>query len=905
MRNDFIDTAGSSDSSATPESPIQAVQVIPVALAAVQEGCNSTDRATVEAMVRLMNTNPGLLRKQLNEVAERGKLPELVLMAALATFLSILFEPEDLIELRPMEFTGMVMTKARGKKHPLAGQFYIERAFEPGQQQWVNQENAPKAILNLPLGDHAFYGANPRSGNGGTNKAVALARCIFIDLDDVESPEVAIRILRSAGLPEPSMLVSTGGGYHCYWRLTEPVEDLAKWSDAMQQVIDALKAKTNRVDKAVKDPARLLRLPGLINPKLGVEQLVRIVSASGERFELAVLLKGLVKRTGSAKNTVLTSPRAALQLNRNHSDDAVKAALMRLDPSRADERVEWIAIGHALKAHGPHMIEAWHEFSKQSAKYSQADCQTTWDSFNPTTANVASIFTKAQTDSPAIVVEDAGSRGRNGDDAQALQIVRLVEEQYDFGQTDSNEPFAVPKFGPNVIVSLAGSGGELKARLAAAYYERFKKVPRAQSFADALAVLQGMALQQPIQEVAIRVGAVNDQLVLDLATADGRAVVINRHGWKIVDRSPILFRRSILIGELPTPVRGGSLDELKALLNVNPADWALLLGWQVAALMPNIPHPILLLGGQHGAGKTTAAKIICGLIDPSPAAVRSPPKDEVDWCVTASSSLMAPIDNVSRIQPWWSDSLCRAVTGEAFVTRTLFTNSAITVMKLQPVIVLTSIDVGDLRGDLGERLLMLNFDPIPKSHRKKDADLKQRFRTAHPRMLGALLDLVVQVLAKLDQVPNGPLPRMADFYKVLLALDMAIGTTAAAKYLGQEEEIASDVVESDIVGAAIRAMVQSKACDPMLKASGAELNPVWNGTAGRLLDHLKGLEPERNWPKSPKGMSGKLKQLAPALLTEGIEIVFPDPNDKKRMYEINYRSPPVVVQAVDEPNEAQ
>jgi len=474
MRNDFIDAAGGGDSSATPESPVQAVQVIPVALAEAQKGCNSTDKAAVEATVRLMNTNPGLLRQQLNEVAERGKLPELVLMAALATFLSILFEPEDLIELRPRVFMGTVTAKARAENHPLAGQHYIDRVFEPCQQQWVQQKDAIEAILNLPLGCHAFFGVNHRSSDWGKNKYVTLARCIFVNLNDVESIEVARAMLSRAGLPEPSMLVSTGGGYHGYYRLTELVEDPVKWSNAMQQVMDAFedkakakgKAKRNRDGKAVKNLARFLRLPGFINPKLGVEKVVEIVSASGERFDLAVLLKRLVKPTALARKTVVSSPKAALQLSRIPSDGDVKAALMKLDSSRADEHDELVAIGHVLKANGPQMCDPVQRVIEalRACGCNPKQSGTGWSARCPAHADKApSLSVGTGDDGRALVYCHAGCELSAICDALELQQANLFADSSDPTHRASSK--AAPQEQPQAKSTIYPTAGEAIAQL--------------------------------------------------------------------------------------------------------------------------------------------------------------------------------------------------------------------------------------------------------------------------------------------------------------------------------------------------------------------------------------------------------------------------------------------------------
>ena len=151
-------------------------------------------------------------------------------------------------------------------------------------------------------------------------------------------------------------------------------------------------------------------------------------------------------------------------------------------------------------------------------------------------------------------------------------------------------------------------------------------------------------------------------VVLDLGDTHGTAAVIDGDGVTVVNESPTLFRRTALTGPLPTPAEdvtdAAALNELRDLLNVGDDAWPLAVGWLVASMIPSIPHPVLMLGGEQGTGKSTAARLIVGLVDPSPALLRSEPRDPEAWAMAASGSWCVVIDNVSRIPGWWSDATC-------------------------------------------------------------------------------------------------------------------------------------------------------------------------------------------------------------------------------------------------------
>lgn len=483
------------------------------------------------------------------------------------------------------------------------------------------------------------------------------------------------------------------------------------------------------------------------------------------------------------------------------------------------------------------------------------------------------------------------NRAADGDDApaekinQATILVRIALSHYRLAAADDGAPYAVPLHGPNVARPLRGGAASLRAELAAAYFAAHSRAPAQAASADALSVLEGQATAAPREPLALRVAEYAGGVVLDLGRTDGAAVVISPAGWGVVERSPVLFRRSALTGELPNPAPGGDLDALRGLLNISKAAWPLAVAWLVSALLPAIPHPIALLTGEQGAGKTSAARLLASIIDPSPAQVRAAPRDVEGWCVAASGSWIVAIDNLSTIADWLSDAMCRAVTGEGLARRQLYTDSGISVVSFRRPLVLTSIDLGALRGDLADRLLTAELERIPPDRRRTEQQLSAEFERLHPKILGALLDLTAQVLDVLPSVIAPNLPRMADFGRVLFALDEITGWDSAGTYAGQASRIALDLLAGDAVAAAIEALV---------KDDGDE----WKGTATVLLDSITPDRPPRAWPATPSALSGKLRRLAPSLRVDGVTLEFSRQATGHRVITITRESPRPAVTSV-------
>ena len=95
-----------------------------------------------------------------------------------------------------------------------------------------------------------------------------------------------------------------------------------------------------------------------------------------------------------------------------------------------------------------------------------------------------------------------------------------------------------------------------------------------------------------------------------------------------------------------------SINKLFEIINVKEEKSKLLLiAWLVTALLPDEEHPILLLHGSQGAGKSVAARIHKRLIDPTSSEknelARLNKKDQNSITYTLSHNFVTIFDNIS------------------------------------------------------------------------------------------------------------------------------------------------------------------------------------------------------------------------------------------------------------------
>jgi hypothetical protein len=313
-------------------------------------------------------------------------------------------------------------------------------------------------------------------------------------------------------------------------------------------------------------------------------------------------------------------------------------------------------------------------------------------------------------------------------------LAKAALERWAIRADPSGGIYGLPQTGPHIARPLRGGSHSLRAELARLYRVKHPgKVASQSALADALSSLEAEANDHEPVPMYLRVAEAEDALWLDLGDTSGRAVKVTPGGWSVEARPPVWFRRTELTGALPEPVPGigdlgDRLAELWELVNITEQDRPLVLAVLVATLLPDIAHPVVDLVAEQGSGKSTAGRVLGGLLDPSPVPLRKPPRDEEGWVTAAAGSHVVVIDNVSRIPEWLSDSLCRAATGDGDVRRRLYTDADLSVFVFHRVVWLTGIELVGIRGDLADRSVMIELRRIDRRRLDEEIDAPPRPR---------------------------------------------------------------------------------------------------------------------------------------------------------------------------------
>ena len=267
----------------------------------------------------------------------------------LRMYLEALFDPDDVVELRPIE----CWTEAGTKRSRLVSE----------KRRWVTAEHCAEMHDELhslnTQGVNIFVGVNPRESRGGTKDAIGVCRSVWVDLDHVTFDEARSRWEHI--LPPPSIAISSGHGYHAYWLLRKPYEVRERRSrERFETMLKSLYADLGA--DATNDVSRILRLPGTWNVKdcrngKNPEPCVLVYCDPKRQYPIGTFRPWFEK--ASNPNAVRASSRREEPIRRFVADDGdVATALSRLDDEVSDRsRRDFGVVCHLLRlGHDPEAI---------------------------------------------------------------------------------------------------------------------------------------------------------------------------------------------------------------------------------------------------------------------------------------------------------------------------------------------------------------------------------------------------------------------------------------------------------------------------------------------------------------------------------------------------------------------
>lgn len=465
---------------------------------------------------------------------------------------------------------------------------------------------------------------------------------------------------------------------------------------------------------------------------------------------------------------------------------------------------------------------------------------------------------------------DAGDDAGSNDDKPAKQstanaLIELAVAHCDLFHDERKNGYAVTVH-KEIRRTLKLRGREFRRWLAGTYYKATGRAANNEAISTALSVLEAKAIfDGRMLELANRFAMRDGVIFIDMADENWRVIKVTEKGWEVLDKPPVLFRRYPHQKALPDPVRGGKLSGLHRHLAIKSGDDRLLVeAWLVACAFPEIPRPITTFHGPQGASKTTSARILKSLSDPSLTESGDLGKSPADLAQYLDHHGVPCFDNLTSIPVWAADMLCRVVTGGSHSKRELYSDDDDVILSFQRTVIITGINIPTHAPDLLDRLLLIELERISTDKRMDEATFWAQFNADKPLLFGALLDAMVGTLNNLPQVKLDRMPRMADFARIACAYAEYAGVGSERMLdiiMAQAARQTQEVLDADPVATAIRDFIQKR--------------ETWTGTAGELLDLLNDTAPSPKpdgWPKQANNLTRKLNVLHATLNEVGISV---------------------------------
>lgn len=469
------------------------------------------------------------------------------------------------------------------------------------------------------------------------------------------------------------------------------------------------------------------------------------------------------------------------------------------------------------------------------------------------------------------------------DKDKAVKIVTQVLElckDFELFHNQDDSGFAIVK-SREVQKIIKIQSNELRKYLSANYYKTYGSSANSNVLKEVIEVLEARAFHDGTKkQTYARVANVMNKIYIDICNDARQCVEIDATGFRVLNQSPVMFERKSGTVSLPMPEHDGHCMQLKEFINVQDEQFPLVIAWVIGALRGIPPFPILIVQGTQGSGKSTFTEILRKIVDPSEVLLRGVIKDERDLVVSAKSSHVIVMDNISKLNYEMTDRLCQMSTGGGFSKRKLYSDCDEVLLKVQNPIVLNGINFMPDRPDLLERSILIDLPPLTSMWGSKD-QLMQRFDECLPKILGALYTQLSNALRELPNTKLETYPRMADFALFLVAsetgLDLEYGSTVNLLEKNQDELASYSIDENVFAAVLFDFLRQTKTFSgttyDLLKALNA-----FTGSYGGNKYYYAQSNPD--WPRGPQKVGRIMARMRPYLIRLGVKIEKSRSSDK-------------------------
>ncbi len=417
----------------------------------------------------------------------------------------------------------------------------------------------------------------------------------------------------------------------------------------------------------------------------------------------------------------------------------------------------------------------------------------------------------------------------------ADDVYNVVVNNCDFFVDKNNEAFLIAYSKNDYTLVYLSYSDTAKQFFIDLYFDKYNKTVKNSDVTTAYDTICAVVTRYKQQTpVYTRVGYDNGQVYYDLKNQAGDVVVIKPNNMFITQKSSIsnvLFYEDNTMSEQVEPEISeyGLLDFIDEFLNIDKAHKLLLAVYICAAFIPNIKHPILIVEGEKGAGKTNLLKFLSLIINPVTKDVLVLPKKEDNLITALSNNYFSAFDNIGKLSKDFCNIFCQASTGGTLIKRKLYSDNREICINIKRLVAMNGINLEISQADLLDRAIMLTLNRIEEDKRLPEEILDEKVNSVLPNVLGDIFNVLSKALAIYPDVNLAEYPRMADFSRYGFAIAEAIEKGKGNEFI--------DTYKQNIKLATESAVQEN----PVLNAlkEFAENQKYWRGTMTELLNELQ------------------------------------------------------------------
>ena len=350
------------------------------------------------------------------------------------------------------------------------------------------------------------------------------------------------------------------------------------------------------------------------------------------------------------------------------------------------------------------------------------------------------------------------------------EFVKIRVKKFVVSDNDSAQVYALVQNHDHYEI-LDLSNGKAKDWTRYKYHEETGENHSDDAYRNAISLLRSQAIHNgtPHETVYNRIAMTDEAIYYDLATPDWKFIKITKEGMEIVDYNenmPVFVRKQQQKEQVkPLSVERDALDDLVKLLRIQDKDRQIFKIHLISMFLEAYPIPLMIILGEHGSIKTTIAKSVKRIIDPSGENISSLPTKIEDLILHLANRYLANFDNVSGINDEVSDILCKAITGEGQSKRKLYTDADEIIFSYRRKLVLNGIFPYLDRTDLRDRMIRYETLPVKDTERISESEFNKHLAEIVPYTLNQIFQTLQKALVSHDSIKTELKyqPRMADF----------------------------------------------------------------------------------------------------------------------------------------------